>query len=219
VIKSMGIKMVLSGEGSDEIFGGYLYFHKAPNAEEFHKETVRKLDTLYLYDNLRANKSLAAWGIEGRVPFLDKDFMDVAMRLNPEDKMCKDGKMEKHILRKAFEDYLPHSVAWRQKEQFSDGVGYNWIDSLKEMVNNEVTDEMMAAAPFKFKINPPQNKEEYYYRSIFTEHFPSDAAAKCVPSVKSVACSTPIALEWDAAFKNMNDPSGRAVSGVHSDGY
>ncbi|AZQ45049.1 asparagine synthase B [Nonlabens ponticola] len=219
VIKSMGIKMVLSGEGSDEIFGGYLYFHKAPNAQEFHKETVRKLDTLHLYDNLRANKSLAAWGIEGRVPFLDKEFMDVAMRLNPQDKMCGNGKMEKHILREAFEDYLPKSVAWRQKEQFSDGVGYNWIDTLKETVNEQVTDEIMAAASFKFKINPPQNKEEYYYRSIFEGHFPSDAAASCVPSIKSVACSTPVALEWDAAFKNMNDPSGRAVAGVHDDGY
>ncbi len=211
--------MVLSGEGSDEIFGGYLYFHKAPNAEEFHKETVRKLDTLHLYDNLRANKSLAAWGIEGRVPFLDKEFMDVAMRLNPQDKMCGKGKMEKHILREAFEDYLPKSVAWRQKEQFSDGVGYSWIDTLKETVNDLVTDEMMESAKFKFKINPPQSKEEYYYRSIFSDHFPSDAAASCVPSVKSVACSTPIALEWDAAFKNMNDPSGRAVAGVHDDGY
>lgn len=219
VIKSMGIKMVLSGEGSDEIFGGYLYFHKAPNAKEFHKETVRKLDTLHLYDNLRANKSLAAWGIEGRVPFLDKEFMDVAMRLNPKDKMCGNGKMEKHILREAFEDYLPHSVAWRQKEQFSDGVGYSWIDTLKEVVNEVVSDEMMEAAPFKFKINPPQNKEEYYYRSIFSEHFPSDTAANCVPSLKSVACSTPVALEWDEAFKNMNDPSGRAVSGVHDEGY
>ena len=219
VIKSMGIKMVLSGEGSDEIFGGYLYFHKAPSAEEFHKETVRKLDTLHLYDNLRANKSLAAWGIEGRVPFLDKEFMDVAMRLNPKDKMCGNGKMEKHILREAFEDYLPKSVAWRQKEQFSDGVGYSWIDTLKETVNELVTDEMMASAAYKFKINPPQSKEEYYYRSIFSDHFPSDAAASCVPSVKSVACSTPIALEWDAAFKNMNDPSGRAVAGVHDDGY
>ncbi|SCY22846.1 asparagine synthase (glutamine-hydrolysing) [Nonlabens sp. Hel1_33_55] len=219
VIKSMGIKMVLSGEGSDEIFGGYLYFHKAPNPEEFHKETVRKLDTLHLYDNLRANKSLAAWGIEGRVPFLDKEFMDVAMRLNPKDKMCGNGKMEKHILRQAFEDYLPKSVAWRQKEQFSDGVGYSWIDTLKETVNELVTDEMMESAKFKFKINPPQNKEEYYYRSIFADHFPSDAAASCVPSIKSVACSTPIALEWDAAFKNMNDPSGRAVAGVHDDGY
>ncbi|PRP65686.1 asparagine synthase B [Nonlabens agnitus] len=219
VIKSMGIKMVLSGEGSDEIFGGYLYFHKAPSPEEFHKETVRKLDTLHLYDNLRANKSLAAWGIEGRVPFLDKEFMDVAMRLNPKDKMCGKGKMEKHILREAFEDYLPKSVAWRQKEQFSDGVGYSWIDTLKETVNEQVTDEMMESAKYKFKINPPQSKEEYYYRSIFSDHFPSDAAASCVPSVKSVACSTPIALEWDAAFKNMNDPSGRAVAGVHDDGY
>lgn len=219
VIKSMGIKMVLSGEGSDEIFGGYLYFHKAPSPEEFHKETVRKLDTLHLYDNLRANKSLAAWGIEGRVPFLDKEFMDVAMRLNPKDKMCGNGKMEKHILREAFEDYLPKSVAWRQKEQFSDGVGYSWIDTLKETVNELVTDEMMASASFKYKINPPQSKEEYYYRSIFSDHFPSDAAASCVPSVKSVACSTPIALEWDAAFKNMNDPSGRAVAGVHDEGY
>lgn len=219
VIKSMGIKMVLSGEGSDEIFGGYLYFHKAPSPEEFHKETVRKLDTLHLYDNLRANKSLAAWGIEGRVPFLDKEFMDVAMSLNPIDKMCGNGKMEKHILREAFEDYLPKSVAWRQKEQFSDGVGYSWIDTLKETVNELVTDEMMASASFKYKINPPQSKEEYYYRSIFSDHFPSDAAASCVPSVKSVACSTPIALEWDAAFKNMNDPSGRAVAGVHDDGY
>ncbi|MEN8817733.1 MAG: asparagine synthase B [Nonlabens sp.] len=219
VIKSMGIKMVLSGEGSDEIFGGYLYFHKAPNAEEFHKETVRKLDTLHLYDNLRANKSLAAWGIEGRVPFLDKEFMDVAMRLNPKDKMCGDGKMEKHILREAFEDYLPKRVAWRQKEQFSDGVGYSWIDTLKEVVEGIVSDEMMNAAAFKFKINPPQNKEEYYYRSIFSEHFPSDAAANCVPSLKSVACSTPVALEWDEAFKDINDPSGRAVSGVHDESY
>ncbi|WP_194851040.1 asparagine synthase B [Nonlabens antarcticus] len=219
VIKSMGIKMVLSGEGSDEIFGGYLYFHKAPSAEEFHKETVRKLDTLHLYDNLRANKSLAAWGIEGRVPFLDKEFMDVAMRLNPKDKMCGNGKMEKHILREAFEDYLPKSVAWRQKEQFSDGVGYNWIDTLKETVDGLITDDMMESAAYKYKINPPQSKEEYYYRSIFNDHFPSDAAASCVPSVKSVACSTPIALEWDAAFKNMNDPSGRAVAGVHDDGY
>jgi asparagine synthase (glutamine-hydrolysing) len=219
VIKSMGIKMVLSGEGSDEIFGGYLYFHKAPNAEEFHRETVRKLDTLHLYDNLRANKSLAAWGIEGRVPFLDKEFIDVAMNLNPKDKMCGNGKMEKHILREAFEDYLPKSVAWRQKEQFSDGVGYSWIDSLKEVVNKEVTDEMLAAAAYKFKVNPPQSKEEYYYRSIFSNHFPSDAAASCVPSLKSVACSTPVALEWDEAFKNMNDPSGRAVAGIHDKGY
>lgn len=219
VIKSMGVKMVLSGEGADEIFGGYLYFHKAPNADEFHKETVRKLDKLHLYDCLRANKSLASWGVEGRVPFLDKEFMDVAMRLNPKDKMAGNGKMEKWILRKAFEDYLPESVTWRQKEQFSDGVGYNWIDTLREMTSNLVSDEQMAKVNETFPVNPPMNKEEYYYRTIFTDFFPSEAASKCVPSVPSVACSTPIALEWDAAFKNLNDPSGRSVSSVHEQGY
>jgi len=219
VIKSMGVKMVLSGEGADEIFGGYLYFHKAPNAEEFHKETVRKLDKLHLYDCLRANKSLASWGVEGRVPFLDKKFMDVAMRLNPKDKMAGNGKMEKWILRKAFENYLPESVAWRQKEQFSDGVGYNWIDTLKELTSSMVSDEQMAHVNEAFPINPPMNKEEYYYRTIFTDHFPSESASKCVPSVPSVACSTPIALEWDAAFKNINDPSGRSVKSVHEQGY
>lgn len=218
-IKAMGIKMVLSGEGSDEIFGGYLYFHKAPNAEEFHKETVRKLDKLHQYDCLRANKSLAAWGIEGRVPFLDKEFMDVAMRLNPKDKMITEGRMEKWILRKAFEDMLPESVAWRQKEQFSDGVGYSWIDTLKEMVNEKVSDEQMANAHFRFPIQTPTSKEEFYYRTIFEEHFPSDTAALSVPSVPSVACSSPIALEWDESFKNMNDPSGRAVAKVHDDAY
>ena len=218
-IKAMGIKMVLSGEGADEIFGGYLYFHKAPSAEAFHEETVRKLGKLHLYDCLRANKSLAAWGIEGRVPFLDKEFMDVAMRLNPEDKMINGERMEKWILRKAFEDYLPESVAWRQKEQFSDGVGYSWIDSLKALVEKEVSDQKMAKAKFKFPINTPQSKEEYYYRSIFAEHFPSDSAAKCVPSVPSVACSTPEALAWDASFQNLNDPSGRAVKAVHDDAY
>jgi asparagine synthase (glutamine-hydrolysing) len=219
VIKSMGIKMVLSGEGADEIFGGYLYFHKAPNAQGFHEETIRKLGKLHLYDNLRANKSLAAWGVEGRVPFLDKEFMDVAMRLNPEEKMSKNGRMEKWILRKAFEDYLPESVAWRQKEQFSDGVGYSWIDSLKEMVNAKVSDAEMAESATKFPINPPMSKEEYFYRSIFHKHFPSDSAAKCVPSVPSVACSTPEALAWDASMQNANDPSGRAMKSVHNDGY
>ena len=218
-IKSMGIKMVLSGEGADEIFGGYLYFHKAPNAEAFHEETVRKLGKLHLYDCLRANKSLAAWGIEGRVPFLDKEFMDVAMRLNPEEKLINGERMEKWILRKAFEDYLPASVAWRQKEQFSDGVGYSWIDSLKELVEQEVSDKQMTNANFKFPINTPQSKEEYYYRRIFAEHFPSDSAAQCVPSVPSVACSTPEALAWDASFQNLNDPSGRAVKTVHDDAY
>ena len=218
-IKSMGVKMVLSGEGADEIFGGYLYFHKAPNPQAFHEETVRKLGKLHLYDCLRANKSLAAWGIEGRVPFLDKEFMDVAMRLNPAEKMAKNGRMEKWVLRKAFEDYLPESVAWRQKEQFSDGVGYNWIDTLKAMVAEKVTDEQMATAKFRFPINPPQSKEEYYYRSLFSEHFPSDGAAATVPSVPSVACSTPEALAWDASFKNMIDPSGRAVKSVHKEAY
>jgi asparagine synthase (glutamine-hydrolysing) len=219
VIKSMGVKMVLSGEGADEVFGGYLYFHKAPNAKEFHDETVRKLGKLHLYDCLRANKSLAAWGVEGRVPFLDKEFLDVAMRINPEEKMAKNGRMEKWVVRKAFEDYLPESVAWRQKEQFSDGVGYNWIDSLKAMVAGKVTDEMMNTASYRFPINTPMSKEEYFYRSIFTEHFPSDSAASCVPSVPSIACSTPIALEWDASFKNNADPSGRSVGGVHVDSY
>ena len=218
-IKAMGIKMVLSGEGSDEIFGGYLYFHKAPNAEEFHKETVRKLDKLHQYDCLRANKSLAAWGIEGRVPFLDKEFMDVAMRLNPADKMIGKGKMEKYILRKAFEDMIPEQVAWRQKEQFSDGVGYSWIDTLKELVNEEVSDEQLKNAGYRFPIQTPTSKEEFYYRSIFETHFPSDTAALSVPSVPSVACSSPVALEWDESFKNMNDPSGRAVKTVHSDAY
>ncbi|HLN74917.1 MAG: asparagine synthase B [Methylococcaceae bacterium] len=219
VIKSMGVKMVLSGEGADEIFGGYLYFHKAPNAQAFHEETVRKLSKLHLYDCLRANKSLAAWGVEGRVPFLDKEFLDVAMRINPEEKMAKNGRMEKWIVRKAFEDYLPESVVWRQKEQFSDGVGYNWIDSLKAMVNEKVTDEQMKTAKYRFPINTPMSKEEYYYRSIFTEHFPSDSAASCVPSVPSIACSTPVALEWDASFKNNADPSGRSVGSVHLEAY
>ena len=232
VIKSMGIKMVLSGEGADEIFGGYLYFHKAPNAQAFHEETVRKLSKLHYYDCLRANKSLCAWGVEGRVPFLDKEFLDVAMRTNPEAKMCgpkKSGisgssgesgfEIEKKIVREAFADMLPEEIAWRQKEQFSDGVGYSWIDTLKKITSDAVSDEQMAHAAERFPINPPLNKEEYFYRSIFAEHFPSDSAARSVNQEASVACSTAIALEWDAAFKNMNDPSGRAVKGVHEQAY
>ena len=219
VIKSMGIKMVLSGEGADEVFGGYLYFHKAPDAKAFHEETVRKLSKLYLYDCLRANKSLSAWGVEGRVPFLDKEFLDVAMRTNPEAKMCPGKTIEKKIVREAFADMLPESVAWRQKEQFSDGVGYSWIDTLKEITSKAVTDEQMAHAAERFPINTPMNKEEYYYRSIFEEYFPSESAARSVPSVPSVACSTAEALAWDASFKNLNDPSGRAVAGVHKEAY
>ena len=219
VIKSMGIKMVLSGEGADEVFGGYLYFHKAPDARAFHEETVRKLSKLYLYDCLRANKALSAWGVEGRVPFLDKEFLDVAMRLNPQAKMCPGKTIEKRIVREAFADMLPDTVAWRQKEQFSDGVGYSWIDTLKAVTAQAVSDEQMQHAAERFPINPPQNKEEYYYRSIFEEYFPSESAARSVPSVPSVACSTAEALAWDASFAHMNEPSGRAVAGVHEEAY
>ena len=219
VIKSMGIKMVLSGEGADEVFGGYLYFHKAPSAKAFHEETVRKLSKLHYYDCLRANKSLSAWGVEGRVPFLDKEFLDVAMRTNPDAKMCPGSTIEKKIVREAFADMLPAEIAWRQKEQFSDGVGYSWIDTLKKITSEAVSDEQMSHAAERFPINPPLNKEEYYYRSIFAEYFPSESAARSVNQEASVACSTAIALEWDAAFKNMNDPSGRAVKGVHEQAY
>ena len=219
VIKSMGIKMVLSGEGADEIFGGYLYFHKAPSARAFHEETVRKLGKLHWYDCLRANKSLSAWGVEGRVPFLDRDFLDIAMRLNPKAKMCPGQEIEKKILRQAFADLLPEEIAWRQKEQFSDGVGYSWIDTLKRITSEQVSDEQMAHAAERFPIHTPLCKEEYFYRSIFEEHFPSRSAALSVNQEASVACSTSIALEWDAAWKQMNDPSGRAVSGVHQQAY
>ena len=218
-IKAMGIKMVLSGEGADEIFGGYLYFHKAPNAQEFHEELLRKLDKLHMFDCLRANKSMSAWGIEARVPFLDKNFMDVAMRINPEDKMCGNGKMEKSILRESFEGYLPKEILWRQKEQFSDGVGYSWIDGLKQHVESLVSDQQLASAEFKFPYNTPDTKEAYYYRCIFEENFPLASAAECVPGGKSVACSTPEALAWDESFSKMADPSGRAVQSVHNDSY
>ncbi len=215
VIKSMGIKMVLSGEGADELFGGYLYFHKAPSARAFHEETVRKLQKLHLYDCLRANKSLSAWGVEGRVPFLDKEFLDVAMGMNPEYKMCPGRTIEKKIVRDAFQDLLPEQVAWRQKEQFSDGVGYSWIDTLRQITASAVSDVDMARAAERFPINPPRNKEEYFYRTIFAEHFPSDSAASSVPSVPSVACSTAEALAWDESFRGMNEPSGRAVVDIH----
>jgi len=218
-IKAMGIKMVLSGEGADEVFGGYLYFHKAPSAKEFHQETLRKLSRLHQFDCLRANKSMSAWGVEARVPFLDKAFLDVAMSLNPEAKMCRDGKIEKHIVREAFEGYLPNEILWRQKEQFSDGVGYSWIDSLKAYAEQEVTDQMMENAHFRFPYNTPDTKEAYLFRSIFDGHFPQAAAAECVPGGKSVACSTPEALLWDEQLYQTIDPSGRAVLDVHQESY
>ncbi|MGJ2514143.1 asparagine synthase-related protein, partial [Salmonella enterica subsp. enterica serovar Paratyphi A] len=203
-IKAMGIKMVLSGEGSDEVFGGYLYFHKAPNAKELHEETVRKLQALHMYDCTRANKAMSAWGVEARVPFLDKKFLDVAMRINPQDKMCGNGKMEKHVLRECFESYLPASVAWRQKEQFSDGVGYSWIDTLKEVAAKQISDQQLETARFRFPYNTPSSKEAYLYREIFEELFPVPSAAECVPGGPSVACSSAKAIEWDEAFKTMD---------------
>ena len=216
-IKAMGVKMVLSGEGSDELFGGYLYFHKAPNAREFHEELVRKLDALHSFDCLRANKSMMAWGVEPRVPFLDVEFMDVAMRMDAKHKMSGGGKIEKSILREAFEGYLPQEILWRQKEQFSDGVGYGWIDGLKAHAEANVSDADFTAAEQRFPINPPQTKEAYFYRRLFEEIFPGEACAKTVPGGKSIACSSPAAIAWDEAFAKMADPSGRAVAGVHND--
>lgn len=219
-IKAMGVKMVLSGEGADEALGGYLYFHKAPSPAEFHSETVRKLSLLSKYDCLRANKSTSAWGVEAREPFLDRDFLNVVMTIDPSEKMIRNGRIEKWILRKAFdspdEPFLPDDVLWRQKEQFSDGVGYGWIDGLKDLASHEVTDDELASASIKYPFNTPTSKEALLYRRIFEGHFPSEEAVKTVLGGPSIACSTPTAVKWEKEWQSMADPSGRAVAGVHS---
>jgi asparagine synthase (glutamine-hydrolysing) len=224
-IKAMGIKMVLSGEGADEIFGGYLYFHKAPNAGEFQAELRDKISNLFMFDCLRANKATSAWGLEARVPFLDRDFLDVAMNIDANEKMIRkdQGRIEKHILRAAFDTpddpFLPSEILWRQKEQFSDGVGYGWIDSLRDLAEERVTDEQFKHRAHRFPHNTPVTKEAYMYRTMFEEHYPNPAAVHTVPGGPSIACSTARAIAWDASFQNRADCSGRAVAGVHDEAY
>ncbi|KAF2480121.1 hypothetical protein BDY17DRAFT_303259 [Neohortaea acidophila] len=216
-IKAMGIKMVLSGEGSDEIFGGYLYFHAAPNKEEFHEETVRRVKNLHLADCLRANKSTSAWGLEARVPFLDKDFLQLCMNIDPAEKMITKDRIEKYILRKAFDTtgepgakpFLPDHILYRQKEQFSDGVGYGWIDALKDESAKAVSDEQMLEANIR-KDKPqwgndiPDSKESYWYRCMFDEHFPP----YCASTV----------MRWTPTWSKQSDPSGRAIA-THDAAY